>query len=134
MVLDFFPLTTQWIFLLIWWIFKSHAAICKTNYHRIRIKVIMYLYFSYLGTSIVWDYKVHFFFSTIPERASQEAIAEKPGCEHSHYKAQRANTTTKTTQIQQEEMALPHTTWTSQEYKDYFTFQTFTHNIRKAFS
>ena len=73
MVLDFFPLTTQWIFLLTWWIFKRHAAICKTNYHRIRIKVIMYLYFSYLGTSIVWNYKVHFF-----SPPSLKELAKKP--------------------------------------------------------
>lgn len=51
----------------------------------------MYLYFSYLGTWILRDCKVHFFFSIIPERASNQAIAEKPGHAHSYYKAQSAD-------------------------------------------
>lgn len=131
----FFPLQPRWFFFSTWWIFKRHAAICKTNHHRVRIiKVMMYLYFSYLGTCIIWDYKVHFFPSTIPKRASQEATVEKLGCTHLHYKAQRTNMSTKTTQIQQEGRAFLHTSWTSQECKDYFTFHTFTHNIRKVFS
>lgn len=47
----------------------------------------MYRLFSYLGTWIIRDWKVHFFPSTITERASNQATVGKPGFSHLYYKA-----------------------------------------------
>lgn len=61
----------------------------------------MYLYFPSLGTWITGDGTLRYFFSpsTIPERASNGAIVEKPGCTHSHYKARSADSISKNTHI-----------------------------------
>lgn len=88
----------------------------------------MYLYFPYLGTWIFGDCTVRysFFFSPpIPERASNRAIVEKPGCTHSYYEAQSADPISKTMHSKQGATALPHPSWALQEYKHYFTVQTY---------
>lgn len=63
----------------------------------------MYFYFLSLGTRITGDGTVRYFFSssTIPERASNRAIVEEPGCTHSYYKARSADSVSKTTHIKQ---------------------------------
>lgn len=63
----------------------------------------MYLYFLSLGTWITGDGTIRYFFSssTIPERASNQAIVEEPGCTHSYYKAWSADSVSKTTHIKQ---------------------------------
>lgn len=95
----------------------------------------MYLYFSYLGSWIVLDYKVHFVSSTITEKASNQDIVEKTGYPHSNYKAESVDAISKTTHIKQGDMALPQTSQTLQEYKHYLTVQTYSHNTtEKAFS
>lgn len=88
-----------------------------------------------MGTWIVLDYKVHFVSSTITEKASNQDIVEKTGYPHSNYKAESADAISKTTYIKQGDMALPHITQTSQEYKHYLTVQAYSLNTtEKAFS
>lgn len=95
----------------------------------------MYLLFSYLGTWILRNWKVHFFFP--PPSLKEPAIKPLLGnlVILIHITKHGMNTISKTTHIKQGEMALPHTSWTLQEYKHYFTVHTYSHNTtEKAFS
>lgn len=78
----------RFIFLITQWKFRRHTTICKKSIqNKNKTKIIMYLLFSYLGTWILRDWMVHFFPSTITERASNQATVGKPGFSHSYYKA-----------------------------------------------
>lgn len=121
----YFPrLQSRFSFLTSWWIFRGHATISKSYYHK---SLCLFAFFSYLRTWKVW--KAHLEKKKPLPFLEEPSVSHgwDPGYTHSRCEAE-SEYKGKSTSAKQGETVLPHASQTSERYSDHLTAQAFTQN------
>lgn len=124
----YFPrLQSRFSFLTSWWIFRRHATISKSYYHRTEnhpqiIKSLCLLFLFENLESLEGAFEKTNLYPSWKSQHCWDAVYTHSRCEaESEYKG-------KSTPAKQGEMVLPHASQTPERYRDHLTAQAFTQN------
>ena len=132
----YFPrLQSRFSFLTSWWIFRRHATISKSYYHRtendpqiIRSLCLLFLFENLESLEGAFEKKKKLYPSW---KSHQWATVGMPGYTHSQCEAE-SEYKGKSTLVKQGEKVLPHASQTSERYRDHLTAQAFTKNKKPS--
>lgn len=129
----FLRLQSRFSFLTSCWIFRGHATISKSYYHRTENNPQIIVS---LPSFLIWEpgkfgrriWKKNLFPSW---KSHQWATVGMPGYTHSQCEAE-SEYKGKSTPVKQGETVLPHASQTSERYRDHLTAQAFTQNKKPS--